>query len=489
MSHPIDVLAKSTVAIALDVERAVLEDGKRADRTLAGALRMRQGPGRARSPVHQPVRLRPLPLEGMDRAPGLREAGGAVAPGLAARLRDRPSGLPVLGPRARPRPGPADGPGRCAELDGAGRRAEEVARGASRDGRPLAALPPLAPRASPPAAGGRVAQDEICRAAADLADARPALGPRPECRRVQALGRALALGGEALDPSPGDPRGQARARFRRAPPPRLRARRAGNPGPRLAGGGTRLRPRPGRPLVGRLRGGRRQGPPSGRADGGQGGRRRHRHPSLEAQGGRPTRQAEPVPEPDDQGMGRPARRRQAAQLRRRAGRRPLLGHRHLATQSRLPLVDRPPGDPQAGRAPAADPQRRGPGRPARRRPGLLRLHLDPGRDPGGRPGLPRRPSRVPPRPLPAPPDRSLDRRHPADLAPGRRHRLHVHRADDPHRRTEGKTSRPPGSRRRESLPRGPPRRGENPRSGVHPRPWARTGPHRRPRGRPSPRWR
>ena len=267
--------------------------------------------------------------------------------------RDRPSGLPLLGPRARPRPGPADGPGRCAELDGAGRRAEEVSRGASRDGRPLAALPPLAPRASPPAAGGRVAQDEICRAAADPADARPALGPRPECRRVQALGRARALGGEALDPSPGDPRGQARARFRRAPPPRLRARRAGDPGPRLAGGGTRLRPRPGRPLVGRLRGGRRQGPPSGRADGGQGGRRRHRHPSLEAQGGRPTRQAEPVPEPDDQGMGRPARRRQAAQLRRRAGRRPLLGHRHLATQSRLPLVDRPPGDPQAGRAPVA----------------------------------------------------------------------------------------------------------------------------------------
>src|SRR4051812_41289062 len=39
---PLEVLAESAVAIAMTVEQAVMEDGKRADRAIAWALRMRR---------------------------------------------------------------------------------------------------------------------------------------------------------------------------------------------------------------------------------------------------------------------------------------------------------------------------------------------------------------------------------------------------------------------------------------------------------------
>ena len=177
-------------------------------------------PRRARPPVHQPGRLRPVPLARVDRDAPPREPRGPAAPGLAARLRHRPPRLPGLGPGDRPRPRAAARLRQRPQLDRPGRGLEAAERGPDRLRRPLAALPRLAPRAPAAAPGRRLAQDEVPGIPPGPADPLAALGPRPGGRRAGALDRAGRDRAQALGPPQAHPGGQARPRGRRPPPRR-----------------------------------------------------------------------------------------------------------------------------------------------------------------------------------------------------------------------------------------------------------------------------
>ena len=147
------------------------------------------GPRRARLPVHRPGDLRPVPLARVDRDAAPREPRGPDAPGLAARLRPR-STRP-----ARSGPARSDAiPSGCFAYGGApnwttrGEGLEAAQRGPDRLGRPLAALPRLAPRPPPAPPGRRLAQGQVPGLPPDVADALAALGPRPGDGRAGPLG-------------------------------------------------------------------------------------------------------------------------------------------------------------------------------------------------------------------------------------------------------------------------------------------------------------
>ena len=282
---------RAALEVALEVEQAVLGEGKHADRAIAAALRARahQGRGPALALAQTDQRFisqsvfAPVPLARLDRpAPPSAPRGPAALAWLLDAPRSTPSA--VSGPASIGRdPGQLVALGDAPELDRTGRGTEALARRPRRHRRPLAALPRLAPRTPAPAAQRGHAQGPLPRAAPRPAGPPPlwvrAQGARTRSRPTQPrrpLDRAPRGRSEALGPSPHPERGQAAGRLRRPPPPRLRTRRPRDPGPRLAGRRPRLRPRPRRALVGRLRRRRRQGAPPRGPDGRQGGRRRHR---------------------------------------------------------------------------------------------------------------------------------------------------------------------------------------------------------------------
>ncbi len=369
------------------------------------------GPRPDRPAVHQPERLRPVPLARLDRPAAPSAPRGPAAPGLAPRRAPGPPRLPGLGPRDRPRPGPARRPGRCAQLDRAGRGTEALARRPRRHRRPLAALPRLAPRTPAAAPQRGHAQGPLPRAAPRHAGPAPPLGPRPDDEgkdKVKA-DAAAALWTELRD-------GGVKPWVHRHIPSaaKLPADSDVHHLPAFERGALEIQDLASQAVA--LACDPDPGERWWDACAGAGGKALHLAALMggkgvvvatdvnagEAQGSRPPRPAEPLPQPHDQALGRPPRRRQAEELRRRPGRRPLLRPRHLEAQPQRALDHPPRGHRPPRRAPVRNPPRRRRRRQTRRHPGLLGLHPDPHRDPRRHPPIPRNPPRLSPRPLSSP---------------------------------------------------------------------------------------
>ena len=191
----------------------MLGEGKHADRAIAAAL-ARAAAGPAPLPDHRFISQSVFALfrwRGWIEPLHLQRPEARLLLAWLLDAPERPPGLPGLGPRDRPRPGPARRAGRCPELDRPGRGTEALARRPRRHRRPLAALPRLAPRA--PAAAARAGPRPR---SATSSCSTPSRRPPPLWVRAQGadeagpLDRAARGGPEALGPSPRHARGQAR---------------------------------------------------------------------------------------------------------------------------------------------------------------------------------------------------------------------------------------------------------------------------------------
>ena len=282
----------------------------------------------------------------------------------------------------RPPPGPARARRRCTQLDGPRRGTEALDRGPTRQCRPLAPVPCLAARPAPRPARRRDAQDAQARLPGGAPIASAPLGRCARAATKSRLDRAAGRGDQTLDSPPHPDGGQAASRIPTCRPLSRSGGSARRPRHRVAGRRARLRPRPRRTLVGRQR---RQRPPRAHLAAlmkRQGAGGLHVRPRTPAAGDRAqaARQLRFTTSPPALWDGRHVAGK-AGSLRRRVGRRPLVGHRQLAPQSRCALDDLRRPDPRAGRTAVAMAGRCQQRRSSRAGPWFTRSRPSPGARP------------------------------------------------------------------------------------------------------------